>query len=193
MKKEIPAGEHCPYCKRHCSLKSPHCGKGKALAEKKLKEKQPPKAPGLKEPREVKLEAEEWKNLQSEIRLVRLFQKGCKQMSEKKMGKQEGKAARLYLLAALAEKDRQTQKELKEDSGLDTRELEKALQKLEKKGYVGRKTGMGSDEMVCITGKGLEFSKEELRDWKRENDRIFSRLTDKEKGFLEQILNKVIM
>lgn len=38
MKKELIDEEHCPYCKRHCSLSNPHCKKGKALAEEKKNE-----------------------------------------------------------------------------------------------------------------------------------------------------------
>jgi len=66
------------------------------------------------------------------------------------------------------------------------------LQKLEKKGYVGRKPAEGSDVRVSLTGKGLESAKEYIRDWKKENDCIFSRLTEEEKGFLEHILKKIM-
>lgn len=38
MKKEWVEKDHCPYCKRHCSLQNPHCGKGKTLAEEIKKE-----------------------------------------------------------------------------------------------------------------------------------------------------------
>lgn len=38
MKKEWVEKNHCPYCKRHCSLQNPHCGKGKTLAEEIKKE-----------------------------------------------------------------------------------------------------------------------------------------------------------
>lgn len=38
MKKEWVEKNHCPYCKRHCSLQNPHCGKGKILAEEIKKE-----------------------------------------------------------------------------------------------------------------------------------------------------------
>jgi len=100
MKNEILAEEHCPYCKRHCSLKDPHCGKGKALAEKRKKESK----------------------------------------KEKEEKKEENK----------------------------------------------------EPVTVSLTGKGLESANEHMRDWKRENDSIFSPLTEEEKGSLEYILNKIL-
>lgn len=209
MNKEILAGEHCPHCKRHCSLKAPHCGKGKALAEKKLKEEKALKAEKRLKEEQLPVEAgsqgidsvkgplinsdtEEWKKIRSEIRLVCLYQKVCKLLPDRKAGKQEGKAVRLSILAALGEKDGLTQKELKESLGLHSGELEEALQKLEKKGYVNRKPDEGSDVRVSLTGKGLESAKEYMRDWKKENDCIFSRLTEEEKGFLEHIMKKIM-
>ncbi|WP_099467172.1 hypothetical protein [Konateibacter massiliensis] len=39
MKKENKKQEHCPHCKRHCSLNNPHCSKGEAWAKEKKKQK----------------------------------------------------------------------------------------------------------------------------------------------------------
>lgn len=189
MKYEILAKEHCPYCKRHCSLKDPHCGKGKALAEKRIKEEK--KVKEKKEPA-MDPETDEWRDIQSEIRLMRLCKYVCHLLPERNAGKQGGKAARLYIMAALAEKGSLTQKELKENSGLHDKGLEEALQKLEKKGCVSRKQDEGKDIKISLTGKGYESAKEHMRDWKRVNDGIFSPLTEEEKGSLEHILKKIL-
>ncbi len=194
MKDEILAEEHCPYCKRHCSLKDPHCGKGKALAEKRKKEskkEKEEKKEDNKEPVTVP-DTDEWRSIQSEIRLLRLCQNGCRMLPDRKAGKQGGKAVKLYIMAALSEKGSLTQKELKENSGLHFREMEEALQKLEKKGWISRKQDEGEEIKVSLTGKGLESAEEQMRDWKRENDSIFSPLTEEEKGSLEYILNKIL-
>lgn len=190
MKHEILAKEHCPYCKRHCSLKDPYCGKGKALAEKKKKEEKKGKEE-RKDP-VTGLETDDWINIQSEIRLLRLCQTGCRLLPDQKAGKQGGKAVRLYIMAVLAEKGGLTQKELKENSGLHFRELEEALHKLEKKGWVSRKQDEGKEKKVSLTGKGLEAAKEHMGDWKRGHDSVFSPLTEEEKGFLEHILKKIL-
>ena len=190
MKNEILAQEHCPYCKRHCSLIDPHCGKGKALAEKRIKEAKKEKEE-KKEP-SMEPKADVWKDIQSEIRLMRLCKNGCHLLPERKAGKQGGKAARLYIVAALAEKGGLTQKELKENSGLHLKELEKVLQKLEEKGYIIRKQDEGKDIKITLTGKGYESAKEHMRDWKKENDNIFSPLTEEEKSSLELILKKIL-
>ncbi len=184
MKKEILAGEHCPCCKRHCSLNDPHCGKGKALAAKKLKEEKK-----LKE--DLNPEMEEWKNIRSEIRLLRLYQNSCKLLSDRKIRKHAGKEVRLSILAALAEKGGLTQMELKESSGLHSQDLEEALHKLEKKGFVSRKQAEGGGVKISLTNKGLESAREYARAWMKENDPVFSRLTEEEKSFLEHILKKI--
>jgi len=189
MKNEILAKEHCPYCKRHCSLIDPHCGKGRALAEKRKKEEKKVK----EEKKEPAMDPEtvEWKDIQSEIRLIYLFNNVSRLLPERKAGKQGGKGARLYIMSELAEKGDLTQKELKENSGPLFKELEEALQKLEKKGYISRKQDEGKDIKISLTGKGYESAKEHMREWKRENDSIFSLLTEEEKGSLEQILKKI--
>ncbi|PJJ29431.1 MarR family winged helix-turn-helix transcriptional regulator [Lacrimispora celerecrescens] len=190
MKNDILSEEHCPYCKRHCSLKAPHCGKGRALAEKRKKEEKKEKE-GKKETAMVP-ETDEWKDIQSELRLMRLFQNVSLLLPERKARKQGGKGARLYIMAELAEKGDLTQKEIKENSGMLFKELEEALQKLEKKGCVSRKQEEGRDIKISLTGKGFEAAKEHMGEWKRENDSIFSPLTEEEKGSLEQILKKIL-
>lgn len=232
MKKEILAGEHCPHCKRHCSLINPHCGKGKALAEKKIKEEKKLKEEKtlkeekkfkeekkLKEEKKIEeeklkedrqkdellpgephpteelapvLNKEEWKNIQSEIRLLCLCHNGGNLLSGRKAGKQGGKEARFSILAVLAEKGDLTQKELKENSGLHSGELEEALEKLEKKGHVSRKQAEDKNIKISLTSKGFKSAKEHIRNWKRENDGVLSPLTDEEKKSLEGILKKIL-
>lgn len=190
MKDKILAEEHCPYCKRHCSLIDPHCGKGKALAEKRIKEGKKEKEE-KKEP-SIDPASDEWNDIQSEIRLMRLCKDVCRLLPERKAGKQGGKAARLHIVAALAEKGGLTQKELKENSGLHLKELEEVLHKLEKKGCIIRKQDEGKDRKIALTGKGYESAKKYMRDWTGENDSIFSLLTEEEKSSLEHILKKVL-
>ncbi len=62
-------------------------------------------------------ETVEWKDIQSEIRLIHLFNNVSCLLPERKAGKQGGKGVRLYIMAELAEKGDLTQKELKENSG----------------------------------------------------------------------------
>ncbi len=196
MKNEILAEEHCPYCKRHCSLINPHCGKGRTLAEKKKKEEKKEKE--VKKVKEIKKEpamdpeANEWKDIQSELRLMRFFKNVSHLLPERKAGKQGGKGARLSIMAELANKGDLTQKELKENSGLLFKELEEVLQKLEKKGCISRKKDEGKDIKISLTGKGYESAKVHMREWKRENGSIFSPLTEEEKGSLEEIFKKIL-
>ncbi|HBG12891.1 MAG TPA: hypothetical protein DDX68_16480 [Clostridium sp.] len=66
------------------------------------------------------------------------------------------------------------------------------MQKLEKKGCIIRKPDEGKDIKIILTGKGYESAKEHMRDWKSENDSIFSPLTEEEKSSLEHILKKIL-
>ena len=207
MKKEILASKHCPYCKRHCSFSDPHCGKGRALAEKFKEEKrfkeEKKRKPEIKRKAELLTEESrtaeepasepvkapeknEWKGILSEIRLLRLCYNGMKQLSDRKAGKQ------FYILAVLAEKGSLIQKELKVHTGLHSGELEEALEKLEKKACISRKRMEDKTIYISLTSKGADSAKELARDWKKDNGSIFASLTEEDKNVLEGILNKII-
>jgi DNA-binding MarR family transcriptional regulator len=182
MKKERLEQEHCPYCKRHCSLKDPHCGKGKTLA-KSMSEK-------------VKVlgdyEKEELKKLQSELKLSLLYQKGMETLSKKTEGKDSGKKIRNYILNILAEKNGITPKELKEYSGLEKEELKKVLDKLEDKGEISIKDSKEKERTLHLTQKGEQAVLLQLPKDKSAGDRFFSVLTEEEKENLELIISKLI-
>ena len=188
MKKEILASKHCPYCKRHCSFSDPHCGKGRALAEKFKEEKrfkeEKKRKPEIKRKAELLTEESrtaeepasepvkapeknEWKGILSEIRLLRLCYNGMKQLSDRKAGKQ------FYILAVLAEKG-------------------SLIQKLEKKACISRKRTEDKTIYISLTSKGADSAKELARDWKKDNGSIFASLTEEDKNVLEGILNKII-
>lgn len=89
MKKEWVEKDHCPYCKRHCSLQNPHCRKGKSLAEELKKEDK---------------KKEELNQLRSDLSLFLLYLKGSESLLNKIGGKSSEKKIRHYILNLLAEK-----------------------------------------------------------------------------------------
>jgi DNA-binding MarR family transcriptional regulator len=182
MKKDWLEQEHCPYCKRHCSLKDPHCGKGKTLA-KSMSEK-------------VKTlgdtEKEELKKVQSDLKLSFLYEKGIETLSKKSDGKESGKKIRSYILNILAEKSDMTPKELKEYTGLEKEELKKVLDKLEDKGEISMKDSKEKGKMLLLTQKGEQAVRLQLPKKDKEGERFFSVLTEEEKENLEIILSKLI-
>ncbi len=182
MKKEQLEQEHCPYCKRHCSLKDPHCGKGKTLA-KSMSEKVMVLGDS---------EKEALKKLQSELKLSLLYQKGMETLSKKAEGKDSGKLIRSYILNILVEKNGITSKELKEYSGLEKEELKKVLDKLEDKGEISIKDSKEKERTLHLTQKGEQAVLLQLPKDKNAGDRFFSVLTEEEKGKMEIILSKLI-
>lgn len=189
MEKKISTDGHCPYCKRHCSLKNPHCGKGKALAEKmegKIKAKVEEKSESVRN-----CETVEWKMIQTDIKLLNFCQNNGWLLCSKKAGKHGDKMAMFSILASLVEKGVLTQKALKESCGLDSVEFKRLLQKLEKKEYVRRKKDEAPAINVFLTEKGLKSAQKYRMDWEKENKGLLASLTEEEKICLERILKKI--
>ncbi len=202
MKNDIVDEEHCPYCKRHCSLTNPHCKKGKTLAEEKKKEAKKPKTElAVKSPAAIKKEKaesvstesgdgrnvdpviEEWRRTQGEIKLLHLFQ-NCYQLLPCGKGvKQGNKKSKFYILAILAEKGELTQKELEDYSELSSADLSVLLLKMKKKGYISWKQKDVEAAKVSLTESGIESAKVHIKERSQDRAAIFSVLDAEEKGY----------
>ena len=184
MKQEKSGEEYCPHCKRHCSLKAPHCGKGRALAEERRKEakkevkKEKEKAAYLVWQEEEKAEFPP----QAEYKLAGLLKSSLELMECGKKGKRSSKRLRLSLLSMAAEG---------EDIrfALPPENSEETLQKLERKGYIRRD---GESAGISLTDKGREKVKEFGKTESKEEAGIFSVLDEEEKDNLERILKKIL-
>lgn len=183
MKQEAYEEEHCPHCKRHCSLKSPHCGKGRALAEERRKEaKKEAKKEEKKEKAGMPAEGTESSREEAGHKLANLLKYSSHLMKCEKKGEKVDKELKLFLLSLAAEE---------EDIRLvlPPEKLEGTLQKLEKKGYIRRE---GEIAGISLTDKAAERVKEfEGRGSKEESD-FFSVLDEEEKDNLERILKKLL-
>ncbi|MFT4005027.1 MAG: hypothetical protein QM683_05070 [Lacrimispora sp.] len=181
MKQEISGEEYCPHCKRHCSLKAPHCGKGRALAEERRKEA---KKEAKKEKADLVWQEEEKTEFppQAEYKLAGLLKSSLELMECGKKGKRSRKRLRLSLLSMAAEG---------EDIrfALPPENSEETLQKLEKKGYIRRD---GESAGISLTDKGREKVKEFGKTESKEEAGIFSVLDEEEKDNLERILKKIL-
>lgn len=168
MKKDIKDMEHCPYCKRHCSLNNPHCSKGKTLSKKK-------KA------------TQEYKEI--DIRLSNLFQKCCEVLQNKKSGKNTKKKKKFLILSLLIEKGKLTTSDLEKYINDDLKDLHKILQKMKKKGYINWRQNDKESE-ISITDSAMLLWKSNQKDSKID-DLDFSILENQEKEYLEKILRKL--
>ena len=186
MKQEIYGEEYCPHCKRHCSLKAPHCGKGRALAEERRKEaKKEAKKEAEKEKTVFLIKPEEEKDEfppRAEYKLAGLLKSSFEMMECEKKGKRSNKRLRLFLLSMAAEG---------EDIrfALPPENLEETLQKLERKGYIHRG---GESTGISLTDKGREKVKEFEKLGSKDEAGLFSVLDEEEKDNLERILKKLL-
>lgn len=185
MKTEITKDDHCPYCKRHCSLISPHCRKGKELAEKKMK-KEP-----LKEAAVTVEIPIQWEALCGEIRLYRSLEKVSKEVIAKKNSSEIYKKDRFYLLALLAGKGQASRKYLEETMDQDEKGLNELLHKLEKKEWISCGKNEQGEKNIVITEKGLKAAGE-LQKARIEEGNVFTVLTEEEKKTMEGILKKIM-
>lgn len=194
MKTEMTKDDHCPYCKRHCSLKNPHCKKGKDLAEKMKREavKKEALKDTLKETAAVMEEVTPWTILCGEIRLYRMLQKVCKEVIKKKNGSEIYGKDRFYLLALLAEKGPASCRYLEESMGQPENGLNELLCKLEKKEWLRyEKNGQG-ERSIVLTAKGLRAAGELQKARREKGGNIFSVLTEEDKTTMEGILKKIM-
>jgi len=200
MKKEWIENDHCPYCKRHCSLQNPHCRKGKTLAEELKKEERKASPANTEEAAttDIKVQAftdtekTELKQIQSDLKLFLLYQMGSDFLSKKAEGKNREKKARQYIRTILAEKGEVTPKELKVLSDLQTEELKKALIKMENKGEICIQPLNESGRRISLTEKGAKSARRQTEEGKKEKESLFSMLSEEEKDRLEEILRKMM-
>lgn len=187
MKKEWTEEDHCPYCKRHCSLKDPHCGKGKTLAKSITGKKDSVKVKAVKD-----IDQEELKKLQSDLKLFVLYEKANECLMKKADGKNKGKKLKSYILNILAENNGISPKELKVSSGLFKEELKKVLEKLSDRGEVSIQDSKEKGKKIFLTEKGREAAILQLTGMDNGNDGLFSVLGEEEKENLEKILRKLM-
>ncbi|WP_026890522.1 MarR family winged helix-turn-helix transcriptional regulator [Lacrimispora aerotolerans] len=187
MKKEWTEEDHCPYCKRHCSLKDPHCGKGKSLAKSITGKKDSMKVNAVKD-----IDKEELKKLQSDLKLFVLYEKANECLMKKADGKNKGKKLKGYILNILAENNGISPKELKESSGLLKEELKKVLEKLSNKKEISIQGSDEKSKKIFLTEKGREAASLQLTGMENGSDGLFSVLGEEEKENLEKILRKLM-
>lgn len=187
MKKEWTEEDHCPYCKRHCSLKDPHCGKGKSLAKSITGKKDSMKVKAVKE-----INKEELKKLQSDLKLFVLYEKANECLLKKTDGKNKGKKLKSYILNILAENNGISPKELKESSGLLKEELKKILEKLSTRKEISIQDSKEKGKKIFLTEKGREAVNLQLTGRENGSDGLFSVLGEEEKENLEKILRKLM-
>lgn len=187
MKKEWTEEDHCPYCKRHCSLKDPHCGKGKSLAKSITGKKDSMKVKTVKD-----IDKEELKKLQSDLKLFVLYEKANECLMKKADGKNKGKKLKGYILNILAEKNGISPKELKESSGLLNEELKKVLEKLSNRKEISIQDSDEKGKKIFLTEKGREAASFQLTGMENGRDGLFSVLGEEEKENLEKILRKLM-
>jgi DNA-binding MarR family transcriptional regulator len=200
MKKDIKDMEHCPYCKRHCSLNNPHCSKGKTLSKKKkeenrkvetsishvLREDKNRKSLKPKDSKDILLATKE--SMETDIRLSNLFQKCCDVLHNKKSGKNRKKKKKFLILSLLIEKGELTKPDLEECMNEDSNDFHKLLQKMKKKGYIN--WSQDDDSKISITDSAKLLWKSNQKESKI-NDLSFSILENQEKEYLEKILRKL--
>lgn len=187
MKKEWTEEDHCPYCKRHCSLKDPHCGKGKSLAKSITGKKDSMKVKAVKD-----IDKEELKKLQSDLKLFVLYEKANECLMKKADGKNKGKKLKSYILNILAENNGISPKELKESSGLFNEELKKVLEKLSDRKEISIQDSDEKGKKIFLTEKGREAASLQLTGMENGSDGLFSVLGEEEKENLEKILRKLM-
>lgn len=187
MKKEWTEEDHCPYCKRHCSLKDPHCGKGKSLAKSITVKKDSMKAKAVKA-----IDKEELKKLQSDLKLFVLYEKANECLMKKADGKNKGKKLKGYILSILAENNGISPTELKESSGLLKEELKRVLEKLSNRKEISIQDSKENGKKILLTEKGREAVNLQLYGLENGSDELFSVLGEEEKENLEIILRKLI-
>lgn len=187
MKKEWTEEDHCPYCKRHCSLKDPHCGKGKSLAKSITGKKDSMKVKAVKD-----IDKEELKKLQSDLKLLVLYEKANECLMKKADGKNKGKKLKGYILNILAENNGISPKELKESSGLLNEELKKVLEKLSNRKEISIQDSDEKGKKIFLTEKGREAASLQLTGMENGRAGLFSVLGEEEKENLEKILRKLM-
>ena len=175
----------CPHCKRHCSLRSPHCGKGKALAAEIKKRSKA----GKEEHKEKSKEKSGWKPHRAETGILYLYQKGYRQLFKEPEHNLGGRELRNHLAALLSEKGTVTKQELKEVSGLCSEDIGKALKKMEKNGDIIWKREKDKKDQVSLTPKGIKQAKEYE---KVRGTSVLTALSEEEKLVLNGILKKLV-
>ncbi len=185
MKKEMTLDDCCPHCKRHCPLKSPHCGKGKALAAEIKKQSKS----GKEEYKEKSKEKSGWKPERAEIPILYLYQKGYRQLFEEPKRKLESGEMRGYLGAVLIEKGTVTKQDLKKFSGLCSEDIGKAVKKMEKSGDIIFKKEKGMEDCISLTPKGIRQAEEY---GKKMGTGVLTALSEEEKQMFKEILKKLV-
>ncbi|MFT4104496.1 MAG: hypothetical protein QM657_01955 [Lacrimispora sp.] len=193
MKKEMTLDDHCPHCKRHCSLRSPHCGKGRALAadiKKRSKAgKEERKEKTKEKDKEKSREKGVWKPEKSETVILHLYQKGYRQLFEEPERSLGSREVRNYLAALLREKEAVTKQELKALSGVCSEDMGKALKKMEKNGDITYKKEKDREDLVSLSAKGSRQAEEYE---KVRSAGILAALSEEEKQTFENILKKLV-
>lgn len=167
---------HCPYCKRHCSLDAPHCGKGKAYA-KKIKTE----TDSLKAQKEVR-------GL-SQIGILLYYKLAFDSLYHNKNHGGKGKKNKALVIGALIQADGRTAEELHEDTGIDREKLTECLEKLESKGVIKRQKELQGPDTFLLSEKGKRFLEKLTEDGE---ETPLSRLTDEERDQLKYLLKKLL-
>jgi len=95
------------------------------------------------------------------------------------------------LLSALWKEDGITQAELVARLGVEAPTVSKALQRLERAGYVQRETGSGRTRRVFLTNAGRELRRPVERAWRRADRELDRHLTPEERTQLRAILSRL--
>lgn len=187
--------EHCPYCKRHCLLSNPRCGKGKALVRKKGKEEKQEVFSSANviysnAMKEIKENQAVWVNIQDNVKLITLFHE-CNQLIYEKQGKGLKKEnEKVSILTQLEKHGEMSVKELEANVNLSLSDLNKRLHKLEKKGYVNLLQDEESNVKVTLRENAIMRWKSHEKK-KAYDSFVFSKLEKEEKEYLEKILRKI--
>lgn len=138
MKNDKSDEKYCPHCKRHCELSNPRCGKGKALAKEIEKRKQKGKEKGKEKEEDA---------VKDDKKLLKLFKKYIKVDTDNEKIELVKPKKKVYIISVLAQKGEMLQSELQSYTDLSSKDIEKALHKLKKKGYIN----WSLDDKVSLT------------------------------------------
>lgn len=95
------------------------------------------------------------------------------------------------LLSALWRQDGVTQVELVARLGIEAPTVSKAIQRLERTGYVRREAGGGRSRRVFVTEVGRAFQADIEKAWQDADDRIAERLGTEDMATLQRILSRL--
>jgi DNA-binding MarR family transcriptional regulator len=183
MKKENLQDEHCPYCKRHCSLSDPHCKKGKALAVEKQKSSE-------KLVEKKKKQSSKSEPIEKEDRLTHLFYACTLAAPNHKKEKGRGYKKKYYILSTLAKKGELTLKELQNYTNLSSDKLEELRNKLAGKQYIVQRVQQNDEVCLEITEEGRNALNKHTKKIQRDSY-IFDSLSYEERDSLEHVLEKL--